>query len=133
MTFKNLTMTFELGRMRTCSLPDFSALLMLFRASFRTDVLTILTGGRLKGGRRGAVGEREEVNQVKERKPCDERTRASIRKRKQRGHIGLYIVKGARSGETESIRFACAAIKGISLPASLLNPTVPTQNFHNDH
>ena len=36
-------MTFELGRMRTCRLPAFSALLMLFRASLRTEVLTILT------------------------------------------------------------------------------------------
>lgn len=43
MTLKNLTMTFELGRMRTWRLPAFSALLMLFRASFRTEVLTILT------------------------------------------------------------------------------------------
>lgn len=35
-------MTFELGRTRTWRLPVFSALLMAFSASLRTDVLTIL-------------------------------------------------------------------------------------------
>lgn len=38
-------MTFELGRMSTCRLPAFSALLMLLRASLRTEVLTILAVG----------------------------------------------------------------------------------------
>ena len=36
-------MTFELGLMSTCRLPAFSALLMLFNASLRTEVLTIVT------------------------------------------------------------------------------------------
>lgn len=36
-------MTLEEGRIRTWRLPAFSALLMLFRASLRTEVRTILT------------------------------------------------------------------------------------------
>ena len=39
---KNLTMTFELGRIMTWRLPAFSALLMLFSASLRTDVRVML-------------------------------------------------------------------------------------------
>lgn len=42
MTLRNLTMTFELGRMRTWRLPAFSALFMDLRASLRTEVWTIL-------------------------------------------------------------------------------------------
>jgi len=41
MTFKNLTMTFELGLISTWRFPAFSALFMLFSASLRTEVLTI--------------------------------------------------------------------------------------------
>ena len=41
-TLKNLTMTFELGRISTCRLPAFSALLIALSASLRTLVLTIL-------------------------------------------------------------------------------------------
>lgn len=44
MTVKNFTMTFEHGLMRTWRLPLFSALLMLFRASARTFMRTILIG-----------------------------------------------------------------------------------------
>merc|ERR1719228_2386309 len=40
-TVKNLTMTLELGRMRTCLLHRFSALLMLLRASANTFMRTI--------------------------------------------------------------------------------------------
>ena len=47
MTLKNLTMTFELGRIMTCLLPAFSALLMLLRASLSTLVRTILEAGVL--------------------------------------------------------------------------------------
>jgi len=36
-------MTFELGRIKTWRFPDFSALLMELRASFKTEVRTILT------------------------------------------------------------------------------------------
>lgn len=36
-------MTLEEGRIRTWRLPAFSALLMLFKASLRTEVRTILT------------------------------------------------------------------------------------------
>ena len=36
-------MTFELGLIKTCLLPAFSALLMLLRQSLRTEVRTILT------------------------------------------------------------------------------------------
>lgn len=42
MTDKNLTMTLEEGRTRTCLFPRFSALLMLFKQSFKTETLTIL-------------------------------------------------------------------------------------------
>jgi len=42
MTLRNLMMTLELGRIMTCRLPAFSALLMLLRASWRTEVRTIL-------------------------------------------------------------------------------------------
>jgi hypothetical protein len=42
MTCKNLIMTLEEGRIRTWRLPAFSALLMFFRASLRTEVRTIL-------------------------------------------------------------------------------------------
>lgn len=35
-------MVFELGRISTCRFPDFSALLIAFKQSLRTDVLTIL-------------------------------------------------------------------------------------------
>lgn len=42
-TLKNLTMTFELGRIRTWRFPAFSALLMALSASFKTLVLTMLT------------------------------------------------------------------------------------------
>lgn len=42
MTRRNLTMTLDEGRIRTWRLPAFSALLMLFRASCRTEVRTIL-------------------------------------------------------------------------------------------
>lgn len=42
MTCRNLTMTLEEGRIRTWRLPAFSALLMLLRASLRTEVRTIL-------------------------------------------------------------------------------------------
>ncbi len=41
-TLKNLTITLELGRMRTWRFPAFSALLMALSASLRTLVLTIL-------------------------------------------------------------------------------------------
>ena len=41
MTWRNLTMTLEDGLMRTCLFPAFSALLMAFRQSLRTEVLTI--------------------------------------------------------------------------------------------
>jgi hypothetical protein len=37
-------MTFELGRIKTCLFPAFSALLMALSASLRTLVLTILAG-----------------------------------------------------------------------------------------
>ena len=37
-------MTLEAGRIRTWRLPAFLALLMLLRASWRTEVRTILTG-----------------------------------------------------------------------------------------
>lgn len=43
MTSKNLTMTFELGRIMTWRLPAFSALLMLFKASLSTLVRTMMT------------------------------------------------------------------------------------------
>jgi len=46
-TLKNLTMTLEEGLMRTCLLPAFSALLMAFKQSLRTEVLTILIDGGL--------------------------------------------------------------------------------------
>ena len=42
MQCKNLTMTFELGRMRTWRFPAFSALLMALSASLRTLVLTMI-------------------------------------------------------------------------------------------
>lgn len=42
MTERNLTMTLELGRIMHCLLPAFSALLIVLRASLRTEVLTIL-------------------------------------------------------------------------------------------
>lgn len=42
MTVKNLTMTLEEGRIRTWRLPAFSALLIAFKQSLRTEVLTIL-------------------------------------------------------------------------------------------
>jgi len=42
MTVKNLMMTLDEGRMRTWRLPAFSALLMELRASWRTEVRTIL-------------------------------------------------------------------------------------------
>ena len=42
-TLRNLTMTLEEGRIRTCRFPDFSALLMALSASLRTEVLTILS------------------------------------------------------------------------------------------
>lgn len=35
-------MTFELGRIKTCRFPAFSALFMLFSASLSTDVLTMI-------------------------------------------------------------------------------------------
>ena|SRR5579862_6652481 len=41
-------MTLELGLIRTCLLPAFSALLMLLSASFRTLVLTILAAVGLR-------------------------------------------------------------------------------------
>lgn len=43
MTFKNLMMTLLQGLMRTWRLPDFSALFMLFRASLRTLIRTMIT------------------------------------------------------------------------------------------
>lgn len=43
MTCKNLTMTLDEGRIKTWRLPAFSALLMLLRASLRTEVRTILS------------------------------------------------------------------------------------------
>ena len=43
MTVRNLTITFEQGRMRTCRFPRFSALLMLFKASAKTFMRTILS------------------------------------------------------------------------------------------
>ena len=46
MQCRNFTMTFELGRMSTCRLPDFSALLMALSASLRTLVLTMLADVR---------------------------------------------------------------------------------------
>ena len=42
MTERNLMITLELGLIMHCLLPAFSALLMVFRASLRTEVLTIL-------------------------------------------------------------------------------------------
>ena len=42
MTIRNLMMTLEEGLIITCLFPLFSALYMLFRASFRTLILTIL-------------------------------------------------------------------------------------------
>lgn len=45
-TLKNLTITLELGRIRTWRFPAFSALLMEFSASLRTLVLTILPNCR---------------------------------------------------------------------------------------
>ena len=51
-TRKNLTITLELGRIRTWRLPDFSALLMAFSASLRTDVLTMFANS----GRRVGCG-----------------------------------------------------------------------------
>jgi hypothetical protein len=42
MTDRNLTMTFELGRIITCRFPDFSALLIAFKQSLRTDVRTMI-------------------------------------------------------------------------------------------
>jgi hypothetical protein len=39
---KNLTMTLEEGRMRTCLFPRLSALLMLFKQSCKTETLTIV-------------------------------------------------------------------------------------------
>jgi hypothetical protein len=42
MTERNLMMTLELGRIMHCLLPAFSALLIVLRASLRTEVLTIL-------------------------------------------------------------------------------------------
>jgi hypothetical protein len=41
MVWRNLTTTLELGRIKTWRLPAFSALLMLLRASWRTEVRTI--------------------------------------------------------------------------------------------
>ncbi|CEG78422.1 hypothetical protein RMATCC62417_13034 [Rhizopus microsporus] len=41
MTDKNLMMTLEEGRTRTCLLPRRSALLMLFKQSFKTETLTM--------------------------------------------------------------------------------------------
>jgi hypothetical protein len=52
MTERNLMMTLELGRIMHCLLPAFSALLIVLRASLRTDVLTILAvldGSRKRG------------------------------------------------------------------------------------
>jgi hypothetical protein len=43
MTNRNLMITFEEGLIMTCRFPRFSALYMLFRASFRTLTLTILS------------------------------------------------------------------------------------------
>lgn len=50
-------MTFELGLIMHCLLPAFSALLMVLRASLRTEVLTILAvlNGLEKEGLMGAV------------------------------------------------------------------------------
>ncbi|KAK4123624.1 hypothetical protein N657DRAFT_417972 [Parathielavia appendiculata] len=42
MTCRNLTMTLDEGRIMTWRLPAFSALLMLLRASCRTEVRTML-------------------------------------------------------------------------------------------
>lgn len=42
MTWRNLTMTLELGRIMTWRLPAFSALFMLLRASWRTEVRTMV-------------------------------------------------------------------------------------------
>lgn len=51
-TCKNLTMTLELGRMRTCRLPAFSALLMELSASLSTEVF-MLPVVDSQGARRG--------------------------------------------------------------------------------
>jgi len=40
-TCRNLTMTLDEGRMRTCLFPAFSALLIEFKQSLRTEVLTM--------------------------------------------------------------------------------------------
>ena len=52
-TCKNLTMTLELGRIRTWRLPVFSALLMDLSASLRTDVLTMVAVVDSQGADRG--------------------------------------------------------------------------------
>ena len=59
MTWRNLTMTLELGRMRTWRLPAFSALFMLLRASWRTEVRTILAVWKRFSSR----GSRNEVSE----------------------------------------------------------------------
>lgn len=41
MTVKNLMMTFDDGLIKTCLLPDFSALLIELSASAKTEVLVI--------------------------------------------------------------------------------------------
>ena len=43
-TCRNLMITLDDGRMSTCRLPAFSALLMALRQSLRTEVLTIVAG-----------------------------------------------------------------------------------------
>ena len=48
-------MTLELGRIMTCRLPAFSALLMAFSASFSTLVLTMMVG--VRDSQLGARGE----------------------------------------------------------------------------
>jgi len=42
MTLKNLTMTFDDGRIMTCRFPAFSALLMAFKQSFYIPAISLL-------------------------------------------------------------------------------------------
>ena len=57
-------MTFELGRMRTCRFPDFSALLMALSASLRTLVFTMLADVRFstRWWERRYLQEKQEVH-----------------------------------------------------------------------
>jgi hypothetical protein len=62
MTDKNLITTLDEGLIRTCLLPDFSALLIAFKASAKTEVLVILNYVKMSVIKMDRIGKKKNVS-----------------------------------------------------------------------